>query len=471
MGNVSAGQKDPPLEDAAYNLSVGEYTKEPVLVPLGYEIILLTSKRHQLGSLDLAHIVLKFEDKTGKADSAIRDSARMICDKINKGMPFEEAVARYSTDKQRAQGKIGTFEEDNLFSFLLDSLSKVKTGGITNPIRFTYGYEIMKVLDRKPLASYTASENSIKYQYNRSRYSYDYKNFVDQIRNKFIVKTDPAVAAKFISSNDTTKTAEHWRNSLPPDFLEKTLLRCGTDTLSVGDALNQMQESHDFQRESFTPRFLVESLDKLAASFSLNEYAISRISHYPVLDSLLNEYADGLLLDKIEQEEVWKKIPVSDSLLQRYFEQHKENYRWSSRVNFAEIYVPTDSAAHAIYKNIQQGKNFLELAEKNTTRPGYKEKKGIWGFQIFAANALSDRASMLAIDSVTPPFQYEQGWSILKTIAKDSAQAKTFEEAKPEVLGEYQNDAAEHRKIEWVKELRNKYPVLINSEILGEAVK
>jgi len=157
--------------------------------------------------------------------------------------------------------------------------------------------------------------------------------------------------------------------------------------------------------------------------------------------------------------------------LQRYFEQHKENYRWSSRVNFAEIYVPTDSTANAIYKKIRQGKNFQELAEKNTTRPGYQEKKGVWGFQLFAANSLSDIASKLPIDSVTPPFRYEEGWSILKVLARDSAQAKTFEEAKPEVLSEYQNDAVERRKLEWVKELRNKYPVVINSEILGEAVK
>ncbi|MFZ1976611.1 MAG: peptidylprolyl isomerase [Bacteroidota bacterium] len=471
LGNISAGQKDPSFEDACYNLHVGEYTKTPVLITLGYEILLLTSRRQQHGSLDLAHIVLKFKDKTAATDSALLDSARIIYAKINKGLPFEEAVTRYSADKNRAQGIIGTFEENDLFAFLLDSLSKVKTGGITNPIRFMYGYEIMKVIDRKPLASYAATENSIKYQYHQSRFSYDYKIFVDQIRNKFIARPDSAISSEFVSSIDSTKSAEHWRNSLPAEFLEKTLLRCGTHTMSVRDAIEQMQENHEFQRESFTPQYLIETLDKLEENFSLSEYSISRISHYPVLDSLLNEYADGLLLDKIEQEEVWKKIPVSDSLLHGYFEKHKENYRWSTRVNFAEIYVPTDSAANAIYKKIQQGKNFQELAEKNTTRPGYKEKNGVWGFQPVTANALSDRASLLAIDSVTPPFRYEEGWSLLKVIARDSAQAKTFEEAKPEVLSEYQNEAAERRKIEWVKELRIKYPVAIKSEILGEAVK
>jgi parvulin-like peptidyl-prolyl isomerase len=285
------------------------------------------------------------------------------------------------------------------------------------------------------------------------------------------VKTDIAVAAEFISSFDSTKPAEHWRSTLPAEFLGKTLLQCGTQKLSIEDAIEQMQENHEFQRESFTPQYLKQMIKKFADNLAMNEYAISRISHYPALDAILNEYADGLLLDKVEQEEVWKKIPVSDSLLQKYFVQHKENYRWSSRVNFAEIFVATDSAANIIYKKIQQGRNFLELAEKYTTRPGYQEKKGVWGFLPVAENPLSDKASRLRMDSVTSPFQYEKGWSILKTLARDSAQAKTFEEAKQEVLSEYQNDGAERRKVEWIKELRNKYPVSINQEVLGEAVK
>ncbi len=65
----------------------------------------------------------------------------------------------------------------------------------------------------------------------------------------------------------------------------------------------------------------------------------------------------------------------------------KKTIAGQHRVNFAEIYVPNDSAAKAIYKKIQQGKNFLELAEKNTIRPGYKEKKGIWGFHPVTAES------------------------------------------------------------------------------------
>jgi len=44
-------------------------------------------------------------------------------------------------------------------------------------------------------------------------------------------------------------------------------------------------------------------------------------------------------LYRIEQDEVWKKVMVNDSLLKEFYDAHKENYQWPERVNFAEIYT------------------------------------------------------------------------------------------------------------------------------------
>jgi peptidyl-prolyl cis-trans isomerase SurA len=473
FGYISAGRMFAAFEDACYGLQVGEYTKSPVQSSRGYHIIRLVSKRAHGGSLELAHLFMKLSPTGAYPDSAVLDSVRMICDSIKKGMTFEEAAARYSADKDSPQGKIGSFEEDNLVPFLIDSLEKVKTGGITNPIRFAYGYELIKVLSRKPMPSYAEMESHIKDQYQKTRYAYDFKNFVDQIRKKFPVKTDSAVAAKFVRSFDTNKTvtSEHWRDTLSAEFLGKTLFQRGTRMINIETVVEKMEEDQDFQKECLTPVFLKGALEKLADKYAMEDYAVSVIPRYPELEKLLAEYEDGILLDKIEQAEVWGKVPVSDSLLRGYYEQHKESYRWPSRVSFAEIFVPTDSAAKAMVKKIKKGQNFLELAEKNTTRAGFKEKKGLWGFMPLGTSPLSEKASKLPIDSVSAPFQYEGGWSIVKTIARDSAQIKSFEDVQSDVLGEYQNKAAEQRKVDWIKELRVKYPVVINQEILGEAVQ
>jgi parvulin-like peptidyl-prolyl isomerase len=80
-------------------------------------------------------------------------------------------------------------------------------------------------------------------------------------------------------------------------------------------------------------------------------------------------------------------------------------------------------------------------------------------------------ASKMAVDSVTAPFKYQNGWSIIKVIGKDSACVKTFEEAMPEVASGYQEIVSKKREQEWVEALKNKYPVTVNKEALTQAFK
>ena len=77
----------------------------------------------------------------------------------------------------------------------------------------------------------------------------------------------------------------------------------------------------------------------------------------------------------------------------------------------------------------------------------------------------------MAIDSMTAPFKFETGWSIIKALGRDSAHVKTFEEAMPEVASAYQEVASKQREKEWVEALKKKYPVTINEEALTEAFK
>jgi peptidyl-prolyl cis-trans isomerase SurA len=185
----------------------------------------------------------------------------------------------------------------------------------------------------------------------------------------------------------------------------------------------------------------------------------------------MQEYENGTLIYRIEQDEVWKKITINDSLLKEYYNTHMDEYRWPERVNFAEIYTATDSTAKVVLKKIKKGMDFLNAAKEYTNRSGYREKKGVWGFQVFTFNDLSLKASKMAVDSISAPFKYETGWSILKTLGRDSAQIKTFEEAIPEVTSAYQEAASKHREQEWIEGLKKKYPVTINKEVLTNAFK
>lgn len=160
---------------------------------------------------------------------------------------------------------------------------------------------------------------------------------------------------------------------------------------------------------------------------------------------------------------------INDSLLRGYYAEHKDSYQWPDRVNFAEIYVTSDSLAKVCAEEIRKTKDFGAVAARRTIRPQYGEKKGEWGLLPVSTNDLSQRAASMAVDSISLPFRYLGGWSILKTLAKEQARIKTFEEAKPEVMSAFQDVAAKERMQQWTEELRAAYPVTISADLLKDA--
>ena len=69
------------------------------------------------------------------------------------------------------------------------------------------------------------------------------------------------------------------------------------------------------------------------------------------------------------------------------------------------------------------------------------------------------------------PFSNSNGWSIVKLIAKDPSHIKTFEEARAEVSGAYQEMESKRLEEEYIQSLKKRYQPEINYDKLEEAFK
>ncbi len=473
LGYFTSGRMVGEFEDACYSLKKGEYTKTPVRTSYGYHIIKLTDRRQNEGAVKIAHLIIELPNPDDSLK--IRDSVWAIYREIKSGLPFDSAVARYSADYNTRQvgGYLGDYTRDRLPVHLGDILFTTATDSITEPVGFNYGYHIFKVKGFTPLSPFNDIEKEIRSQYQQTRFLSDKNKFISSFYKQYNVQINEAVLDELSVAFDTTKTPAvvTWKDTVSPALLEKVLIRTSAGTYTVEDVLDKINNMQEFSNLVLTSSNVKSMVTKVAENAGFDQYALQRISAYPELNKLLRDYQDGILLYRIEQSRVWNSISVNDSLLREFYETRKENYRWPDRVNFAEIYVVTDSAAKATYEKLKKGEDFLELAEKTTQRVGYKEKKGVWGFHTYNANPLAERASKMAVDSVTEPFRYQGGWSILKVLAFDEARVKTFEEATPELIGAYQDFQAEKLKGQWVEQLRKKYTVIENLDVLREAFK
>jgi Parvulin-like peptidyl-prolyl isomerase len=474
LGFFTSDRMVPEFSDACFLLKPGEYTKRPIRTQYGYHVIKVTARRPNSGSVRISHILLRFNGSSSDT-AAVRDTAWMLYKRIKNGARFKEVVQKYSQDPQSVakNGDMGFYERDRIPPAVADVFYRLQIDSISEPMRFNYGYHIFQLTEKKAIPSFVEIQKDMKSQYQQGRYQYEYKNYVENLKTQYRVLIDSTNVNMLIFKLDTNKAAgnENWKDTLSTEMLKTTLIHCTGNPFKVKDFADKVTTTNEYKTYRLSPANVWVLVTKLVDIVALEEHARHAAERHPVLAQLLWEYEEGTLLYRIEQDEVWKKVMVNDSLLREYYNVHMENYRWPERVNFAEIYTVKDSIAKAVYKKIKKGRNFLDVAQEYTNRSGYQEKKGVWGFQPFTFNDLSLKASTMAIDSITAPFKFETGWSIIKALGRDSAHVKTFEEAMPEITSGYQEVASKQREQEWIEALKKKYPVTINKEALTEAFK
>jgi peptidyl-prolyl cis-trans isomerase SurA len=474
LGFFTGGRMVPEFEDACYSLKPGEYTKTPVRTQYGYHVLKISARQPNPGSVRISHILLRFNESLNDT-AAVRDTIWLLYNQLMHGASFKEVAQKFSQDSKSASnaGDIGYFERERIQPRVADAFYRLQIDSMTQPMLFNYGYHIFKLTEKKALPEFEEIKKDLKSQYQQIRYPYEYKKYVEKLKIQYPVNVDSAAVKRFIAIIDTTKIAgnETWKDTLTAEELKIALLHCEGRPFTVNNFAEKVTTVNEYKNFALTPANIWMLVIKLQEVVAIEHHARHAIERYPGLAQSLKDFEEGTLLYRIEQDEVWKKVVVNDSLSKEYYTAHKDEYRWPERVNVAEIYTLTDSAAKAVYRKLQRGKDFFSIAEEFTSRPGYKEKKGVWGFQPFSFNALYTKASTMATDSVTAPFQYESGWSIIKVLGRDNAEMKTFEEALPEVASAYQETTSKLREQQWVEELKKKYPVIIHKEVLTEAFK
>ncbi len=185
----------------------------------------------------------------------------------------------------------------------------------------------------------------------------------------------------------------------------------------------------------------------------------------------MQEYQEGVLLFRAEQDAVWNQVKVDEDKLKAYWEKHRSEYTWPERVRFSEIFVSSDSLAKVMRDSLDAGVDFGELATRHTERAGYNKKAGDWGLMAVDANELTGRVKGIKDGWVEGPHKFQYGFSIVKKTGSDVAREKTFEEAQSEVSSKFQEYESKRLESEWIDGLRTKFGVSVDQAVLEQAFK
>jgi peptidyl-prolyl cis-trans isomerase SurA len=453
-----------PFETAAYETELGEVS-QPVRTKFGYHLLKINDIQDAMGVVQVAHIFVALRPDASTEDSVRKaEKINNIAAKINEGMKFEDAVMQYSEDKgsARNKGQLSKFTCNRVVPEFVEAVNGLEIDEISEPIQTMYGFHIIKLISRETPGTFEDEAPQLKERIAKDqRAQKSEEAVIHKIKAENGVKVYEKAKEEIFQLIDTTV--------FQAKFKADSLMMLTDPILKIGDTKYSQYEFATYVERRQVQQDAMNMdiyLNRLFAGFEDKmclEYEDQHLEdNYPEFKDLMKEYHDGILLFNLTDKKVWSQAVVDTTGLENYFNMHNEDYMWEERVD-ATVYEIRDreiveQVRQIIETNDSDGDIALALEmdsiqKKVTIKPGYYEKgNNKYVDQVAWEKGLSNQINsdvenlvvFVKIREILPPEQ------------------KSLDEARGLATADYQS----YLEKAWIQELKDKYPVTINQDVL-----
>lgn len=349
----TAGMTVPEFEDAVYALKVGDISKKPVRTMFGLHIIKLTDRKPRIESVKISHILIQDKrDSIGNVIDSVGTYQRAldVYNKAKGGESFESLVQQFSEDagSKVQNGDLGNVERRRLAQPLDSTAFTMSVNDVAGPIRTPYGWHIVKKFAEKKVGSLEKEFETIKNEFKKSKaYKDEYAKFVETLKGKFSYKIE-AGGLNFLKSKfDSVKSVSDYNMDSLFTAGDKEMVIASYDggQVKIIDLINHLNVNRDFARMPLNDQTLQAMINSASESPLLNKKAKdSNIEKDDEFIANITDYENGLLVFRVDQDELWSKVKINDGDITTFYETNKTKY------------VKTDSTGKQVPKSIEEAK-------------------------------------------------------------------------------------------------------------------
>ncbi|MEI8087744.1 MAG: peptidylprolyl isomerase [Paludibacter sp.] len=467
LGFISAFRTVYPFETVAYNTPVGTLSK-PVRSAFGYHIIQVHGRRPSLGEVLVAHI-MKFTTK-GDEPGNVKAKATIdsIYQRIKAGDDFGDLAKRLSQDKGSAakNGELPWFGTGRMVpEFETAAFALKNVGDYSEPIQSAYGWHIIKLIEKKGVASFADMKADLERKVKRDeRANRGQQAFVTKLRKDYNYQVIMPNVAEFYALVGT-KALSDSVFIVESGKLNKPLFSFAGKNYTQADFAKYMKKNTNSDK-SIASEKINEKLNAFVDSELLAYEDAQLEKKYDDFRFLMQEYHDGILLFEVSNKEVWEKASKDTQGLDKYFKAHKEVYTWEKPHYKGHVIYCKDKATFKIAKSIVKKSDIDSIDKYLRTRLNdsvqyVKIDKGLY---VQGENKVVDNQIFKTKDVYTPTAEYPYVFVVGKML-------KNTPEDYTDVRGLVTADYQEFLEKEWIKSLRNKYPYTVNQEVLKTVKK
>jgi len=468
LGYITVFSLPYQFENVIYKLTPGKFSA-PFKSNSGYHIFKNLGERKAVGRIKVSQILIAVppgSDSTAKKQLAVL--ADSIYTRLQKGDDFGKLAAAFSNDvvSSASNGSmpefgLGTFDP----AFEAAAFSLLKNGTVSKPFLTNHGYHIIK---RTSLTPPNTVKNKKNLDMIRNLVEKDGRVNVakDKQYNKILAQThykqfnvDQAMLQMYLDSVIASRPPSLGN----PVNKSTALFSVGISTMIVNDLVTYSIVNRYKADGSLKP---INELNEEFKRNAVMEYYRAHLEEYnEEFKMQMKELKDGNLFFDIMMREVWSNAQSDTAGQRAFYEQNKSKYKWNYSAD-AVIFYCGDSVTARSFRNLlvtdkTKWRSVMEnYSDKITLDSSRFEITKIPGAQKTTAKAGTITNIVKNKDDNSASF------ALIFKIYPLPGQ-KTFADARGDIVSDFQ-DAIDKK---WITELKKKYPVKVNEEVLKSIAK
>jgi peptidyl-prolyl cis-trans isomerase C len=466
--------------------------KERILLNLLYQKEVVDKSKPTESEIKKEYQMMQQEVHAWHVLVETKDQADEVYQMVKDGADFAELAKERSIDPtvNDNAGDLGFFRWGKMVPEFQEVAFKMKEGELSRPVKTTYGYHIIKCVERREVEQgpYEEVKQQILPRLNQAKRENRVKEYFGQLRKKVGFKINEDALDLMMSK----------KQEVPPDTLS---LRRPADVLDL---------------ERFTPEENAMTLfsynkgevtvEKFANDFNQipqpyrpklsDREKIVEIAFQSLVRDLLMDVAQKQNMEESEDferdwraikekematrmknEVILKGVGISDDELKSYYDRHKDRFTVQAKVKIREILLKTEEEAQGVLKQLRGGADFTRLAQEKTIRTSAKDAGGDMGeFSRTRHPELFDAAVKLERGKVDGPIkiqdrQFGEGYAVIKLASKTEETVQLLEEVMDRVTRMARQEKDNNLYKNWIENNKTRYKIEVYDEVIQSTIQ